>query len=175
MTVNLTAESTDAEFAAFIGRAGRAQRNDLVQLAYGVRFARDANTMKDPIAIADRLDLAYAAFIQASVFAKSIKDRLGTDEPLAYAIGIAKNFYPQYIEFTTNCFNAFHDDRKEKLAKFKSGPQQLKSARASLKKLERLRGRYKNQVLIDRFAFIWEYWTDQVALLSQYDAPDQQG
>lgn len=167
--MKLNANSTDADFAAFDAAAIKGGRNDLLKLSYGVRMLRDANGFKDPIAVADRLILAMDAFTQASVEADKLERMYKVSEPLTNALEITKDFFPQFQEISLQCFERFNADRKQKIAKFKSGPQQLKSARATIKQLERLHGRYTHASVGGKFDELWGYWQDQAAILEQYD------
>lgn len=169
MSEYYSTEMSDEAMAEATDRALRSGRVDLSNLLYGIRMLRDGNRMKDPISRADRLLLAMRAFEEAVEAAEQVAERLGSDAPLAAAEQARKQMEPQFFQLSSECLRVFHEERREVLAKSKSGKRQLISALATLKKLKRLCARYQEEPIAGQFDEVWQYWQDQADLLADYD------
>lgn len=156
------------ELLAATESAVRNGRSDTALMLYALRMIRDANHIADPIAKADRFNLAMTAFQKAATEAEAIAKRTGIQKSLQQARNAVAAFEGQYVELSLACLDAYHEERKATLAKSNSGKRQLASARATLKKLKRLETRYTEGPLAERFGTLWAYWQDQEVLLRQY-------
>jgi hypothetical protein len=130
----------------------------------------DSNAMKDPIARADRLDLALRAMQQSVLEAGMLASSTGDGEYLEAANRALIDFEPQYLELTTSLLEEYHTSRIATLRRSKSGSRQLVTSRATLKQLSRLKDRYTEDPLRELYDRIWNFWNDQTALLTKYDA-----
>ena len=135
-------------------------------LVRAIDFIRDGNTIKNPMAKAERYQLATETIARAEVEAQGVD----CAELSRLIVDVAAQLATRYPQVMMDCLSTFHTERLARIAATRSALRQLKVARTALKELERLQGRDLSSPVAKRFAEITQHWRDQETLCADCES-----
>jgi hypothetical protein len=137
-------------------------------LVSAFRFLRDASRIKNPIAKAERWQLALRELQSAQIASKH------KPHPIVDAVVVQTldQYIPQYLTLMTTALDAFHEEMKSRLNRQRTREKQLKIAATARKELARLENHQLIAPIDATYRQLCQYWQDQEMLLIATPMPE---